>query len=73
MERGSVREVLLKSLESSEPAEFAELVGRANLQLAAARRELEQMASERLSSRWATTVSGRACVCTQPQVGRRWP
>ena len=48
MERGSVREVLLKSLESSEPAEFAELVGRANLQLAAARRELEQMASERL-------------------------
>ena len=48
MADGSVRDVLLKSLESSEPAEFAELVGRANLDLAAARSELEQMRSERL-------------------------
>ena len=48
MADGSVRDVLLKSLESSEPAEFGELVGRANLDLAAARSELEQMRSERL-------------------------
>ena len=48
MERGSDRDVLLKSIEVSEPTEFGALVNRANLQPAAARAELAEMASERL-------------------------
>ena len=48
MEKGSDRDILLKSIEVSEPAEFQVLVDRANLQPAAARSELQRMASERL-------------------------
>ena len=48
MEKGSDRDVLIKSIEVSEPAEFTELVNRANLQPAAARAALKEMASERL-------------------------
>ena len=48
MEKGSDRDVLLKSIEASEPAEFKALVDRANLQAAAARGQLKEMASERL-------------------------
>ena len=48
MEQGTEREVLLKSIESSEPAEFQELVNRANLEPAAARSALTEMAEERL-------------------------
>ena len=48
MEKGSERDVILKSVEGSEPAEFQELVNRANLQAAPARTELAGMASERL-------------------------
>ena len=48
MEQGSDRDILLKSIEFSEPAEFRELVNRANLQPASARNELKEMASERL-------------------------
>ena len=48
MERGSEREILLKSIETSEPAEFRALVNRANLEPGAARSELRQMAEERL-------------------------
>jgi selenocysteine-specific elongation factor len=49
MEQGSDREVLLKSIEVSEPTEFQALVNRANLQPAAARSALKEMASERLA------------------------
>ncbi|MBM3949316.1 MAG: selenocysteine-specific translation elongation factor [SAR202 cluster bacterium] len=46
MERGSDRELLLKSIEAAEPAEFAALVRRANLSPEAARAELSAMATE---------------------------
>ena len=48
MERGSDRDILLKAIEMSEPSEFRTLVNRANLEPAAARAELEAMASENL-------------------------
>ena len=48
MEEGSDREVLLKTIEMSEPSPFRSLVNQANLQLAAARSELEAMALENL-------------------------
>ena len=48
MESGSDRDILVKSIETSEPAEFQTLVNRANLQPAAARSQLEEMATERL-------------------------
>ena len=48
MEEGSDREVLLKTIEMSEPSPFRSLVNRANLQPAAARSELAAMASEGL-------------------------
>jgi selenocysteine-specific elongation factor len=48
METGSDRDILLKSIEVSEPAEFGALVDRANLQPRAAAQELKQMASESL-------------------------
>ena len=48
MQTGSAREVLLKTIEVSEPAEFRALVNRANLQPAAATTEIEEMAEEKL-------------------------
>ena len=48
MEQGSDREVLLKSVEASEPSEFRALTNRANLEPEAARSELEAMTSEGL-------------------------
>ena len=48
MQAGSAREVLIKTIEISEPAEFQALVNRANLQPEAAIADLEEMAKERL-------------------------
>ena len=48
MEKGSDRDVLLKTIEMSEPSEFQALVNRGNLQPDSARSELEAMASESL-------------------------
>ena len=48
MEEGSDRDVILKTLELSEPSEFQAVVNRANLQPAAAKAELEAMADEGL-------------------------
>ena len=48
MEKGTDREVLLKTIEMSEPAQFQAVVNRANLQPDAARSELQAMASENL-------------------------
>ena len=56
MQAGSAREVLLKTIEMSEPAEFQALVNKANLQPEAAINDLEQMAEERL----VITVGRRA-------------
>ena len=48
MERGTDRDILLKTIEISEPAQFQAVVNRANLQPDAARAELQAMASENL-------------------------
>ena len=48
MQAGSDREVVLKTIEGSEPAEFRSLVDRANLQPREARSSLKEMAAERL-------------------------
>ena len=48
MQRGSSRDVLLTSIAAAEPAEFVEVVGRANLETATARSELEAMESDQL-------------------------
>ena len=48
MEKGSIREVLLKALEGSKSSEFQELVNRVNLEKREARKELEALASEKL-------------------------
>jgi selenocysteine-specific elongation factor len=49
MERGTDREILIKSIESSEPAEFQDLANRANLEVATVRSELKEMAAENLA------------------------
>ena len=46
MERGDDREVLLKTIEGLEPAEFGVVVNRANMNADSARAELERMVSE---------------------------
>lgn len=48
MEQGSDRDVILKTVETSEPTEFQQLVNRANLNPDIAKSELEAMASENL-------------------------
>ena len=48
MAQGSDRDMLLKTIEMSEPGEFRTLVNRANLEPEAAKSELEAMASEKL-------------------------
>ena len=48
MLQGSDRDVLLKSIEASEPAELETLVNRANMEPSAARAELRQMAADGL-------------------------
>ncbi len=48
MERGSDREVLLKSVEASEPAEMDDLARRANMDPRSVRSEIREMAGERL-------------------------
>ena len=48
MEDGSEREVLLKTIEVSEPADFSSVVNRANLESGAAQSMLKEMASEKL-------------------------
>ena len=58
MEKGSDRDVLLKTIEMSEPSEFQHLVNRANLGPAAARSELETMAAEKLVVTLGRRVTG---------------
>ncbi len=48
MERGSDREVLVKTIEVAEPGEFSDVVNRANLSPSVAAAELSAMATERL-------------------------
>ena len=44
LERGDARDVLLRTIEYSEPADFDDIVNRANMQAAAARSQLTKMA-----------------------------
>ncbi len=48
MELGSTQDVLLKTIETSEPSEFGELVNRANMDADTVRSELEAMAADNL-------------------------
>lgn len=48
IERGTDREVLVKTIEMSEPSEFNDVVNRANLSLSVAEKELSSMAAEGL-------------------------
>lgn len=48
IERGTDREVLVKTIEMSEPGEFNDVVNRANLSLSVAEKELSSMAAEGL-------------------------
>ena len=49
MEKGTDRDILIKSIEASEPAEFQDLANRANLEVAKVRSELKDMAAENLA------------------------
>ena len=48
MELGSTQDVLLKTIETSEPSEFGELVNRANMDAGTVKAELEAMAADGL-------------------------
>lgn len=48
MELGSTQDILLKTIETSEPSEFGELVNRANMDADTVRSELEAMAADNL-------------------------
>ena len=48
MELGSTQDVLLKTIETSEPSEFGELVNRANMDVGTVKAELEAMAEDGL-------------------------
>ena len=48
MELGSTQDVLLKTIETSEPCEFRELINRANMDAETVRAELEDMSAENL-------------------------
>jgi len=49
MEEGTDRDILIKSIEASEPAEFQDLANRANLETATVRSELKDMTAENLA------------------------
>ena len=48
MELGSTQDVLLKTIEASEPSEFGELINRANMDADTVKSELEEMSAENL-------------------------
>ena len=48
MELGSTQDVLLKTIETSEPCEFGELINRANMDADTVKAELEEMSAESL-------------------------
>ncbi len=58
MEKGSDRDIILKTIELSEPSEFQALVNHANLSPDVARAELEAMASEDLAMPLGTQAIG---------------
>lgn len=49
MEQGTDRDILIKTIEASEPAEFQDLANRANLETGAVRSELKDMTAENLA------------------------
>ena len=49
MELGSTQDVLLKTIETSEPSEFGELINRANMDADTVKAELEDMSAENLT------------------------
>ena len=62
MELGSTQDVLLKTIETSEPSEFGELINRANMDAATVKSELEAMAADRLIVPLGSASIGRGSV-----------
>ena len=62
MELGSTQDVLLKTIETSEPSEFGELVNRANMDADTVKSELEAMAADSLIVPLGSANIGRGSV-----------
>jgi len=62
MELGSTQDVLLKTIETSEPSEFAELINRANMDADTVKSELEAMAADSLIMPLGSAGIGRGSV-----------
>ena len=62
MELGSTQDVLLKTIETSEPSEFGELINRANMDADTVKSELEAMAADSLIVPLGSANIGRGSV-----------
>ncbi len=62
MELGSTQDVLLKTIETSEPSEFGELINRANMDADTVKSELEAMAADSLIMPLGSASIGRGSV-----------
>ncbi|MYE54344.1 MAG: selenocysteine-specific translation elongation factor [Chloroflexi bacterium] len=62
MELGSTQDVLLKTIETSEPSEFEELINRANMDADTVKSELEAMAGDNLIMPLGSASIGRGSV-----------
>ncbi len=62
MELGSTQDVLLKTIETSEPSEFGELISRANMDADTVKSELEAMAADSLIMPLGSASIGRGSV-----------
>ena len=62
MELGSTQDVLLKTIETSEPCEFGELINRANMGADTVKSEIEAMAADSLVVPLGSTSIGRGSI-----------
>ena len=62
MELGSTQDILLKTIETSEPSEFEDLVNRANMDTDTVKSELEAMAADNLIIQLGSAVIGRGSI-----------
>ena len=73
MELGSTQDVLLKTIETSEPSEFEELINRANMDADTVKSELEAMAGDELIMPLGSArTSGRTVFYLQRADGTEW-
>ena len=62
MELGSTQDILLKTIETSEPSEFEDLLNRANMDTDTVESELEAMAADNLIIQLGSAVIGRGSI-----------